>query len=99
MGFPTRSDTNRAIQSQKMARVLKFYYLCSENEDADQLVAYCAADLPLCFRIHKQPVSHHMAHTELEVNNYKTHCTHVQVNICISYSHMVKHQPAKHLAI
>ena len=35
-GFPTRSDTNRAVQSQKMARGLKFrikkveglYYLC-----------------------------------------------------------------------
>ena len=37
-GFPTRSDTNRAEQLQKMARGLKFriyeaeglYYLCSE---------------------------------------------------------------------
>ena len=43
--FPTRSDTNRAVQPQEMARGLKFwiyeeeglYYLCSENRGADQL--------------------------------------------------------------
>ena len=43
--FSTRSDTNRAVQSQKTARGLKFrikkveglYYLCSENKGADQL--------------------------------------------------------------
>ena len=41
-GFPTRSDTNRTVHSQKMARDLKFrfkeveglYYLCSENSFA-----------------------------------------------------------------
>ena len=40
----TRSDTNRAAQSQKMDRGLKLrikverlYYQCSENKDADQL--------------------------------------------------------------
>ena len=41
----TRSDTNRAAQSQKMDRDLKLrnkeadrlYYQCSENKDADQL--------------------------------------------------------------
>ena len=41
---PTRSDTNQAVQPQKMARGLKFqiyeeeglYYLCSENKGADQ---------------------------------------------------------------
>ena len=26
------------------------YYPCSENEGADQLRSYCAADLRLCFR-------------------------------------------------
>ena len=44
-GFPTRSDTNQAVQPQKMARGLKFcisevdglYYLCSENKGDDQL--------------------------------------------------------------
>ena len=52
-GFPTRSDTNRAVQQQKMARGLKFrtydgevlYYPCSENKGADQLRGYPEADL------------------------------------------------------
>ena len=43
--FPTRFDTNRAVQPQKMARDLKFrimevgelYYLYSENKGADRL--------------------------------------------------------------
>ena len=53
--FPTWSHTNQAVQSQKMARGLKFrnkvveglYYLCSENKDADQLCGYSEADLRL----------------------------------------------------
>ena len=44
-GFPTRSHTNRPVQSQKMNRGLKFriwvveglYYPYSENKGADQL--------------------------------------------------------------
>ena len=52
--FPTWSDTNHAVQLQKMARGLKFrnkkivgsYYLCSENKGAVQL-------LLLSFRICK----------------------------------------------
>ena len=44
-GVPTRSHTNQAVQSLKMARGLKFriqkvkdlYYQCSENKGADQL--------------------------------------------------------------
>ena len=56
-----RSDTNRAVQSQKMAGGLKFqileveelYKLCSENKDTDQLRSYRDADLSLCFRICK----------------------------------------------
>ena len=63
-GFPTWSDTNQAVQLQKMARGLKFriekvevlYYLCSENKGADQLRGYREADLRLCFRICKNPV-------------------------------------------
>ena len=59
MWFPNRSDTNRAVQAQKMARDWKFwiqkveelYYSCSENKGADQLHSYCEADLCLCFRI------------------------------------------------
>ena len=66
--FPTWSDTNQAVQVQKIARGLKFrikeveglYYQCSENKGADQLhsncTAYCAADLRLCFRICKKQV-------------------------------------------
>ena len=55
--FPTWSDTNQAVQVQKIARVLKFqvkkveglYYLCSENKGADQLRGYHEAVLRLCF--------------------------------------------------
>ena len=62
--FSTRSDTNRAVQSQKIARGLKFrikkeeglYYLCSESKGADQLCCYREADLRLCFRICKKLV-------------------------------------------
>ena len=58
------SDTNRAVQPQKVARDLKFrteeveglYYPCSENKGADQLGGYREADLRLCFRICKNPV-------------------------------------------
>ena len=64
-GFPTRSDTNRAVQPQKMARCLEFwikvveglYYPYSENKGADQLRGHRReADLRLCFRICKNPV-------------------------------------------
>ena len=52
-----------------MARGLKFwiykeeelYYLCSENNSADQLRGYCEVDLRLCFRICKKPFFHDMA--------------------------------------
>ena len=55
---PTRSDTNRSVQSQDIARSLKFrmkeeeglYYPCSENKGADQLRGYHEAGLHLCFR-------------------------------------------------
>ena len=67
--FPTWSDTNWAVQLQKMARGLKFwiekvegaYYLGSKNKGPDQLRGYreanlCGyreADLRLCFCICK----------------------------------------------
>ena len=62
--FLIRSDTNQAVQLQKMARGSKFwikkekglYYLCSENKGADQLRGHREADLRLCFRICKKPV-------------------------------------------
>ena len=46
---PTRSDTNRPVQSQKMVRGWKFwiwkleelYYQSSENKGADQLRSIC----------------------------------------------------------
>ena len=55
-GFLTRSDTNQAVQPHKIARGSKFcmneveglYYLCSENNGADQLRIYYKADLHLC---------------------------------------------------
>ena len=61
---PTWSDSNQAVQLQKMATGLKFriykveglYYLCSENKGADQLHGYREADLRLCFRICKMLV-------------------------------------------
>ena len=63
-GVSDQSDTNWAVQPQKMARGLKFgilieegvYYLCSENKGADQLRAHCEADLRLCFRMCKKLV-------------------------------------------
>ena len=59
MWFLNRSDTNWAVQSQKMVKGWKFwiykveelYYPCSENKGADQLCSYCEADLRLCFRL------------------------------------------------
>ena len=40
--FLTRSNTNRAVQPQKMARGLKFRKVrdCNENKGADQLHSY-----------------------------------------------------------
>ena len=57
--YQTWSDTNQAVQLQKMTRGLEFqiwkverlYYLCSENKGADQLRSYREADLHLCFRM------------------------------------------------
>ena len=64
LAFPTRSETNWAVQPQKMARGLKFqikeveglYYICCENKGADQLCDHRAADLRLCFSICKKQV-------------------------------------------
>ena len=58
------SDTNRAVQPQKMTRGLKFrikiveelYNPYSENKGADQLRGYHEADLRLCFCICKKLV-------------------------------------------
>ena len=53
------SNTNGAVQSQKVVRSFKFriheeeelLYPLSENEGADQLCSYCEADLRVCFCI------------------------------------------------
>ena len=54
---PTRSDPNRAVQSQKMVRGLIFwikkveelYYPCSENKGADQISFAVTAKLVCAF--------------------------------------------------
>ena len=69
--FPTCSDTNQAVQLQKMAKGLKFqtkkvegsYYPFSENKGADQLRGCCEADLRLFFWAYaKCWFSHDAAH-------------------------------------
>ena len=70
LGFPTRSDTNWPVQSQKQARSLKFrireeetlYFLWRENKGADQLCSYCTADLRLCFHKGKIRFPHDEGH-------------------------------------
>ena len=62
--FPTRSDTNQAVQLQKMDRGLKFrikeveglYYPYCENKGTDQLNGFRRAALRLCFHICKKSV-------------------------------------------
>ena len=69
-GFPTRSDTNRVAQPQKVARGLKFrikkveglYYICGENKGAGQLCSYCEADLRFVFAYARSWFSHNEAH-------------------------------------
>ena len=64
--FLTWSDTNQAVQLQKMVRGLKFrikvveglYYPCSENKGADQLRAFV-------FAYAKSRFSHDAAHAVL----------------------------------
>ena len=61
--FPTWSDTNQAVQPQKMARGLKFrikkeeglYYLCSENKGAKLICVFV-------FAYAKRWFSHDAAH-------------------------------------
>ena len=64
LGVSDKSDTNQAVQPQKMVKGLKIriqdveglYYPCSKTNGADQLRNYCAADLCLCFLICKMQV-------------------------------------------
>ena len=63
-GFPTWSDTNRPVQSQKRARIMillveveeELYYPSSENKCADQFRSDCEAVMRLCFCIGKKSV-------------------------------------------
>ena len=54
---PTRSDTNRAVQSQKMVRDCKFGFRRKSNctirvaKTKALISSYCEADLRLCFRL------------------------------------------------
>ena len=76
--FSTWSDTNQAVQLQKMARGLKFriwkveglYYLCSENKGADQLRGYREADLRFFFAYAKCWFSHDAAQICLQCYCY-----------------------------
>ena len=70
--FPTRSNTNRAVQPQKMVRDLKFrileekglYYLFSENKGAESLII-CEVTMQLIctfvFAYGKSKLSHDAA--------------------------------------
>ena len=79
-GFLTRSNTNWVVQSQNMARGLKFRiynveglcYLCSKNKGADQraVTANCAAELRLYIGICKRQVSHEAAQM-IHVESYR----------------------------
>ena len=63
-GFRPGPTQTRAVQSQKMARGLKFriqieeklHNPCGENKGADQLCSYRTTGLRPCFRICKNPV-------------------------------------------
>ena len=52
-----------------------FYYPCSENKGADQLLGYREVDLRLCFRICKSRFSHNEAHI------HSISCTYSRANI------------------
>ena len=70
MGFPTRSHTNRFVQSQKMDRGLKLcikeveglYYLYSENKGDDQIHGYRKLICVFVFADAKSRFSHDAAH-------------------------------------
>ena len=73
-GFLTRSNTNWAVQAQKMTKGLTFlikkveglYYPGSENKPADQLHDYIAADL--CLFLHMQKAGFLMTPLIIHVN-------------------------------
>ena len=78
--YPTWSDTNQAVQLQKLARDLKYQihkveglnYLCSENKGADQLHGHHEADLR--FRIYAKCCFFFMTRLILLCQLYKSVC-------------------------
>ena len=74
----TRSDTNWAVQQQKMARGLKFRiqeieglnYLCSKNKDADQLHINLQLICAIVFAYAKSRFSHDAAHVRMGTEKY-----------------------------
>ena len=77
--FLTRSDINRAVQPQKMARGMKFqiwkvegivlFVLC-ENKGADQLCGYCTLICAFVFAYAKNRIFHCVAHRILKMESY-----------------------------
>ena len=76
------TDTNRAVQRQKMVRDLKFrikeleglFYLCSENKGDDQLISCAVTAQLICvfvFAYAKCRFSHDAAHFEQQQNRKK----------------------------
>ena len=62
-GFPTRSDTNRAVQPQKIyyqrleiSALGRRGIILSVKRNTKALISCAVADLRLCFRICKNPV-------------------------------------------
>ena len=67
---PTQTALYSHRRWVEIQEVEEFYYLCSENKDANQLHGYSRADLRLCFRICKKRFSHAGAHI---VSNISRH--------------------------
>ena len=89
------SDTNQAVQLQKMARGLKFriwkaeglYYPSGENKGADQLRGFREADLCLCFQICKNPVfsrrSSYLSEHKSDIEEQNLPSMGIQVEKCL----------------
>ena len=77
LGIPTKPETNRDVQLQKMAldlgsRGFALSMYCRENKGADQLRGYWAADLRLCFCIWKSRFSHDTA--QIRIGGFAVEC-------------------------
>ena len=98
--FPTWSDTNQAVQLQKMDRGLKLriskveglYYPCRENKGADQFGGgYCEAVLRFVFAYAKCWSSHDAAHVfPGNYGMYSVGCHHWD-SVCIVFRPTPQH--------